>query len=112
MRISDGRSDVCSSDLRTLWFSFIGTADDDAAVTAYPADYAGGVNTLSGASINDGGAVASARRDRQSVVSGKSVSVRVDLGGRRIITNKHTYNKHLNRNINKQNDDANERKQQ
>src|SRR3546814_18363709 len=28
--------------------------------------------------------------DRKSVVSGKSVSVRVDLGGRRIITIKHT----------------------
>src|SRR3546814_8784628 len=50
---------------RTLWFSFIGTADDDAAVTAYPADYEGGVNTLSGASINDGGAVASARRAQE-----------------------------------------------
>src|SRR3546814_15117851 len=50
---------------RTLLFSFIGTADDDAAVTAYPADYEGGVNTLSGASINDGGAVASARRAQE-----------------------------------------------
>src|SRR3546814_17052979 len=29
-------------------------------------------------------------RDRKSVVSGKSVSVRVDLGGRRIIKNKIT----------------------
>src|SRR3546814_15942369 len=28
------------------------------------------------------------KRDRKSVVSGKSVSVRVDLGGRRIIKNK------------------------
>src|SRR3546814_16874916 len=28
--------------------------------------------------------------DRKSVVSGKSVSVRVDLGGRRIIKKKHT----------------------
>src|SRR3546814_19409227 len=32
--------------------------------------------------------------DRKSVVSGKSVSVRVDLGGRRIITNKNNHNKH------------------
>src|SRR3546814_17771915 len=30
--------------------------------------------------------------DRKSVVSGKSVSVRVDLGGRRIIKNKNTTN--------------------
>src|SRR3546814_15941336 len=29
--------------------------------------------------------------DRKSVVEGKSVSVRVDLGGRRIIKQKHTY---------------------
>src|SRR3546814_14111627 len=28
------------------------------------------------------------RRDRQSVVEGKSVSVRVDLGGRRLLINK------------------------
>src|SRR3546814_19442194 len=31
--------------------------------------------------------------DRKSVVSGKSVSVRVDLGGRRIIKKKKKYNK-------------------
>src|SRR3546814_16982872 len=33
--------------------------------------------------------VGEAIRDRKSVESGKSVSVRVDLGGRRIITKKH-----------------------
>src|SRR3546814_18333456 len=34
--------------------------------------------------------------DRKSVVSGKSVSVRVDLGGRRIIRKKkHVYNTHV-----------------
>src|SRR3546814_11364900 len=32
-------------------------------------------------------------RDRKSVVSGKRVSVRVDLGGRRIIKTTKTYNK-------------------
>src|SRR3546814_18481972 len=32
-------------------------------------------------------------RDRKSVVEGKSVSVRVDLGGRRIIKKKHDVNK-------------------
>src|SRR3546814_20140330 len=32
--------------------------------------------------------LAEAKRDRKSVVSGKSVSVRVDLGGRRIIKKK------------------------
>src|SRR3546814_11513957 len=34
--------------------------------------------------------LAMAKRDRKSVVSGKSVSVRVDLGGRRIIEQKKT----------------------
>src|SRR3546814_13402057 len=34
-----------------------------------------------------------ARPDRKSVVSGKSVSVRVDLGGRRIIKKKKKHNK-------------------
>src|SRR3546814_6562899 len=49
------------------------------------------------AAINSGmiaGAVASgrARRDRKSVVEGKSVAVRVALGGRRIIKKKKTQN--------------------
>src|SRR3546814_14614462 len=34
-------------------------------------------------------------QDRKSVVSGKSVSVRVDLGGRRIIKKKKTVNKRI-----------------
>src|SRR3546814_14611057 len=38
----------------------------------------------------DGGSPAS-RLDRKSVVSGKSVSVRVDLGGRRILKKKKNY---------------------
>src|SRR3546814_18043813 len=37
---------------------------------------------------HDGASVVSEPRDRKSVVSGKSVSVRVDLGGRRIIKKK------------------------
>src|SRR3546814_11796845 len=36
-----------------------------------------------------------APQDRKSVVSGKSVSVRVDLGGRRIIKNKNTKHKKM-----------------
>src|SRR3546814_1166688 len=39
------------------------------------------------------------RTDRKSVVSGKSVSVRVDLGGRRIIKKKPTSNQNLRANI-------------
>src|SRR3546814_18205805 len=83
MRISDWSSDVCSSDL-----------------------YARGVRAERGRATRRAGCfrtrdrrsaprphwgVARARRatrDRKSVVSGKSVSVRVDLGGRRIIKKK------------------------
>src|SRR3546814_13506340 len=41
--------------------------------------------------------------DRTSVVSGKSVSVRVDLGGRRIIKTKNTQNKSHNTTVIKKN---------
>src|SRR3546814_12923309 len=37
------------------------------------------------------------RADRKSVVSGKSVSVRVDLGGRRIIQKKKEYSHNIDR---------------
>src|SRR3546814_16057058 len=85
MRISDWSSDVCSSDLElghrvALLHGFrcrddsLGTAaravrrDQDSEIKARPAP--------------EGGA------DRKSVVEGTSVSVRVDLGGRRIIKKK------------------------
>src|SRR3546814_14161379 len=92
MRISDWSSDVCSSDLPRRRCR--GTAPGDRRRT-------GG-----GSPYRARGAYADADRrpwrcgewtppspdlrlDRKSVVSGKSVSVRVDLGGRRIIK-KHT----------------------
>src|SRR3546814_11133201 len=43
-------------------------------------------------------AVADDLQDRKSVVEGKSVSVRVDLGGRRIITKKKSNKKKKNKN--------------
>src|SRR3546814_19306872 len=83
MRISDWSSDVCSSDLdypvysqATRWRSKVRGA------VAYP---------LCGAAHEAryrGRRVVERRtewKDRKSVVEGKSVSVRVDLGGRRII---------------------------
>src|SRR3546814_12358016 len=107
MRISDWSSDVCSSDLydagiswrraerqpasfvrqilRRLWpseFSHIGPRDrvgegacsqPRAEGVGSPARYTSALRRLP---------------DRKSVVSGKSVSVRVDLGGRRIIKKK------------------------
>src|SRR3546814_17503065 len=97
MRISDWSSDVCSSDLQCpeagdgeqyaqhapgelgqgLW--------DDAhgALSA-----GGGASSASGAGVVAAAVAAVAllpSADRKSVGSGKSVSVRVDLGGRRIL---------------------------
>src|SRR3546814_17759558 len=105
MRISDWSSDVCSSDLAPL------------IIRGAPVGVLHLLSTQAGAyserhtSLIDQIAiyVASAfnnasltRRDRKSVVSGKSVSVRVDLGGRRIIKKKkniiHHYNAHIHRN--------------
>src|SRR3546814_13300045 len=93
MRISYWSSDVCSSDLAA--------ANDDLIHRASLADARG---RASGG--GDCGAQGDVRwrpiaalfiivtpdliRDRKSVVSGKSVSVRVDLGGRRIIKKKIT----------------------
>src|SRR3546814_19722177 len=95
MRISDWSSDVCSSDL------VMSTLPPAAGQLA---DVAGGsvdmtfVSYAGAKAFIDAGkvkalAVTSDKRasfapeipDRTSVVSGKSVSVRVDLGGRRIL---------------------------
>src|SRR3546814_11675007 len=80
MRISDWSSDVCSSDLfraagldGSLYQGFRAEGRPDPQQTS-PRMGAG-----------DGG-----RPDRKSVVLGKSVSVRVDLGGRRVIKKKIT----------------------
>src|SRR3546814_3954254 len=72
MPISDWRSDVCSSDLhrRRLHAAFAGFR-------------AGGAESLAGGARAAGAGAAGAKR--QSVVNGKSVSVRVNLGGRRVI---------------------------
>src|SRR3546814_16070680 len=71
MRISDWSSDVCSSDL-----SNCGEEHDDVLWAA------GGLSPARQADHAS---------DRKSVVSGKSVSVRVDLGGRRIIKKKNIH---------------------
>src|SRR3546814_12996890 len=101
MRISDWSSDVCSSDLDDLarWSRLtekhracldlllermtskeiarvldVAKATVDQRLTA--------ARSILGVTSRDKAAIES---DRKSVVSGKSVSVRVDLGGRRII---------------------------
>src|SRR3546814_11000192 len=104
MRISDWSSDVCSSDLYALTSRFVGvhgaeldgtradktelirhllvTEQLDPAQCLMVGDRK---HDIHGARANHV-AVCSARwGDRKSVVSGKSVSVRVDFGGRRII---------------------------
>src|SRR3546814_11728690 len=92
MRISDWSSDVCSSDLRID----VGGPDPD---LVRPRRSGRGAHLGQGASRcrradRRGGAAADGSRaagrgaerlDRTSVVLGKSVSVRVALGGRRII---------------------------
>src|SRR3546814_17969672 len=97
MRISDWSSDVCSSDL----------ADNPNKWTGYSADiwgwtasdgpgYSKDKYSVNGSPRAFNGYMArgvSAIRDRKSVVEGKSVSVRVDLGGGRIIKKKKAHNK-------------------
>src|SRR3546814_19972178 len=114
MRISDWSSDVCSSDLRDDAPPVVG---DDALHGADARDAAGhgerdGLRdpvdvreSASGAQVffahrhhERGRRAAESGKDRKGVVKGKGVSVRVDLGGRRInkknknkeITNKNT----------------------
>src|SRR3546814_12542069 len=106
MRISDWSSDVCSSDLyfqglfatalepgelitavhfpvpkRAAYVKFEQPASLFALIGVFVAQFDDNVRVA----ITGGG-----NGDRKSVVKGKSVSVRVDLGGRRIIkTKKH-----------------------
>src|SRR3546814_20827943 len=80
MRISDWSSDVCSSDL--IAAAPAGTPDHlvAQAIREHPA--------MVGGTRRDVTRLARAIPDRKSVVSGKSVSVRVDIGCRRIINKK------------------------
>src|SRR3546814_18203187 len=92
MRISDWSSDVCSSDLRFLLAVRCRFAG---ARTQYrPGDEprAGEPCAFRPRYLRSEHRVRPGRgcADRKSVVSGKSVSVRVDLGGRRIIKKKKT----------------------
>src|SRR3546814_18780078 len=93
MRISDWSSDVCSSDLAWAWLW------PRAPLLVYPAPEAHGPPLPEGSGDNaqarmhpagDDVHHLRAYRDRKSVVEGKSVSERVDLGGRRIIKKKKT----------------------
>src|SRR3546814_17043747 len=101
MRISDWSADVCSSDLAHL--GIVGQQDAEPGDTA-TRDFVlqrrahrladrGSRIVKRGAPVRGGDADvdgdttggATGARDRKTVVSGKSVSGRVDLGGRRIL---------------------------
>src|SRR3546814_12839454 len=83
MRISDWSSDVCSSDLLT---DAAEGFDDASELEQWRARSAAVGRTH--AVAHAGNMLQDLSRDRKSVVEGKSVSVRVDLGGRRIIKKK------------------------
>src|SRR3546814_15481910 len=105
MRISDWSSDVCSSDLE-LWRHEVQGGLVRRGVTYWPGDgtlqpriffgTGNGMTALSAATgepdtaFGQAGSITFEGTARTSVVSGKSVSVRVDLGGRRIIKKKIT----------------------
>src|SRR3546814_16545157 len=99
MRISDWSSDVCSSDLPRHR-----PAERDAEPAAY--DRCASLSGLCEDRALGCGGVEPAghlpdrrlrKPDRKSVVSGKSVYVRVDVGGRRVIKNT---KKNINKNSN------------
>src|SRR3546814_2447413 len=84
MRISDWSSDVCSSDLSpivTRHWSWPGTGQLSPRRSAHPATVECSPTTLHEARYRCRVRVGR-RQDRKSVESGKSVSVRVALGGR------------------------------
>src|SRR3546814_14816113 len=103
MRISDWSSDVCSSD---LWRACV--LSDWTCCSKSSSSRSSAANASSdelcemiivaldhdSSRASCSGAVATRARceDRKSVVEGKSVSVRVDLGGRRIIKKKNLCN--------------------
>src|SRR3546814_12049264 len=101
MRISDWSSDVCSSDLPPprrgrpmgVWGGSRRTAMRQTSKRRASREDGGAKPPAPRASLYEDVtrriiAELEAGRDRKSVVSGKSVSVRVDLGGRRIIKKK------------------------
>src|SRR3546814_12364450 len=94
MRISDWSSDVCSSDLAARPAAALRGGAVFAAESVVAGAYLQIDTVLVKLVLGDAaaGAYQAGLRfvvvDRKSVVSGKSVSVRVDLGGRRIIKKK------------------------
>src|SRR3546814_13223536 len=100
MRISDWSSDVCSSDLRLRVAATVDLEPDvqigatlgkgghgsDGDVHLVRRGQATGIDQAQ-RTVRSELATGMGGRDRKSVGEGKSVSVRVDLGGRRLIQN-------------------------
>src|SRR3546814_18360455 len=100
MRISDWSSDVCSSDLKIAEETELSArAAEVAEKLAHEID-----DTRRKVDENLAAATAAAAADRTSVVAGKSVSVRVDLGGSRFITKKN--NQHIPARNNRQDSES------
>src|SRR3546814_11221264 len=104
MRISDWSSDVCSSDLSgglsglmlitaIVLARLLGPAEFGVAALALGIVQL--LNLVVEMLFHD--AIVQRKQDRKSVVEGQRVSVRVDLGGRRIIKNT---NKHITTELN------------
>src|SRR3546814_14646527 len=111
MRISDWSSDVCSSDLESLTSAQAQSIEPELRCTAALFSPSTGIIdshaymlALQGEAEAHGVLTAlGVRLDRKSVVQGKGVSVRVDLGGRRIIkTKKNTDHDSTSKNHSKQ----------
>src|SRR3546814_17012144 len=88
MRISDWSSDVCSSDLEQQGAAG-GRDQEQQQRPCRRGGYGEGKHRI-GQQGDPGDRQSAVPQDRKSVVQGKSVSVRVDLGGRRIIKKKNT----------------------
>src|SRR3546814_14991453 len=92
MRISDWSSDVCSSDLLDVKAGFDGARavgdikKKDGDRRRDPARKTAARQVMAAHQQIDREHQDYGEADRKSVVQGKSVSVRVDLGGRRITT--------------------------
>src|SRR3546814_16741313 len=110
MRISDWSSDVCSSDLNASENPSCGSRRAHFRLRPSPSRISMGLSTLMNclgafcstmpaerSKYTKVAALPSMMGDRKSVVKGKSVSVRVDLGGRRIIKKKNTKTIHKTR---------------
>src|SRR3546814_19738038 len=98
MRISDWSSDVCYSDLQVIR-DFVRSLMDEATGKSRLIEPPKHVNAdlLAVYPMGDPHfGMYAWKADRKSVVSGKSVSVRVDIGGRRIIKKKIQSNTTMN----------------